>query len=169
VEKTVTFTIYDEKTTIYPEGHDPVELNFEMNPSLIIPAGADPPTFEATIWLPAAPPAGGTLFVPGDCLIFMTKDLPHEVYGDVSFDLPIMDFYDQSEYTGRFTVYSIEENAYGFPGATNIREVVVPGWSDPYPEVTVYMHIPEVRDKTDPPGDATAHAADPEDIGEEVD
>jgi len=109
------------------------------------------------------------LFVPGDCIIFKTEGFPHPTYGDVTLALPIMDFYNQSDYTGTFTAFTIEENEYGYPGATNIQTIVVEDWSEPYPTIPVYMEVPEINVLTDDPDSATAHAADPEDIGEEVD
>lgn len=169
VQETVTFTIYDQTVTVYPDGHDPVDINFTVDPDLVIPTGSDPPTFEATIWLPKAPDNGGTLYIPGDCIIFKTDGFPHPAYGDVTLALPIMDFYDQTDYTGTFTAFTLEENAYGYPGATNLQTIVVKDWTEPYPTIPVYMEVPEVNVVTDNPSDMTHHATDPEDIGEEVD
>lgn len=160
----VTLTIDDDIVFVYPpEYDDPVIVDFDVNPDLVIPANSAPMVFDCTIWLPSKP-SSGLLYFPGDAIIFRTQGFPKGVYGKVKIHVPILECFNQTSYTGEFTSYVLDDNSEGFPDASEIETIVLPEWPPADPEITVYVEVPEITDKDGPDG-ATDRVIQPGDIG----
>ncbi len=152
--------------TVSPRGYAPFLVEFTPNPAAAAILGADM-ELPVSIAVPVAP-AVGYLSTPGNSILYRTKNFPSSELGSVKLSIPIMGFYDMSNYNGTFMSYSLHWNSKLQTGTLEDQvQIVVPEWPLMEPDPVVYVTVDGIDDK-DQPSSATDRILDPLTIGDEL-
>jgi len=139
----------------YPETH-PIRITLAGDPL----AGND--FEEGTLWV-AAEPTSGSLYVPGNCIIYRTLNIPPNNKGTAIIELPIVSWYNTDNYNGTFTSYDLVLNDFDFPDADNLETIQI-AWPPADPDDPIYVNVQAGPGKD---SDATDRVVDPELPGED--
>ncbi len=163
-EITINLMLSEEKEVSFP-GYEPIIIKFTPDSETVIPLG-DPTEVKFFLSVPKAP-SSGTLYVPGNCMVFRTENLPDNKFGSLEIQLPVMDFYDYSNYDGIFSSCHLDSNEYGFPDAFDVELITIADWPDDPINPPMYISVTNLEEK-DNPSSATDRVLDPGAIGDEL-
>lgn len=119
-----------------------------------------------TLWVLAAPPSGGQIYMPGGSIPYRTLNLPAPGEPAAKIDLPIMSWYYKEDWTGEFTTYELTTNTDGWPDSENEKSTTI-AWPNPDPDETLWVTV-EADPNKDGPTSILDQVADPQEPGDEI-